>query len=338
MKASQDNSQSYKAYRVYQVGERVEGRLEAVTLPALAPGEVGVQVHYSSINFKDALGASGRGKIYKKFPITAGIDAAGVVAASADSRFQPGMEVLVTGCGFGESHDGGYTEYSQVPADWLLPLPAGLSLYEAMALGTAGFTSALCIQRLEDNGQTPAKGPFVVTGASGGVGSLAICMLARLGYEVVAVSGKAELKPYLLGLGASRVLSPEEVLREELRLLGSVAWGGAIDNVGGRILAALLARTQLWGNVASVGLAESAELHSSVMPFILRGVSLLGISSANCPYPLRQKLWQRLGGELKPAKLSEIAQHEVSLSELSRSFDAFLERRVVGRYVVNCRR
>jgi NADPH2:quinone reductase len=262
-----------------------------------------------------------------------GIDFAGEVASSADARFAPGQKVLVTGCGLSETHDGGYAEYARVQGDWVIPVPAGMTELDAMKLGTAGFTAALAIHQMERNGQTPANGPVVVTGATGGVGSLAINMLAGRGYEVVAVSGKTEAEPYLREIGAARVL-----LRQEIDLgskpMEKAAWAGAIDNLGGPVLTWLTRTVDQWGNIASVGLAGGHELVTTVMPFILRGVNLLGINSVLTPREMRLEVWRRLATDLRPAQLDRICTRIVGFDELPRQFDDFIQGRVTGRTVV----
>jgi NADPH2:quinone reductase len=325
-----------RAFRVHLQGSNLKYGLETLPLDSIEAGEVLIRVHYSSINYKDALGVTGKGKIFRKYPITPGIDAAGIIESSSDARFSPGQKVLVTGCGIGESRDGGYAEYIRVPAEWTVPLPENLSLQEAMMLGTAGFTAALSIERMEQNGQSPRKGTIVVTGASGGVGCLAISMLAQKGYQVCAVTGKKSQEAFLHSLGAHEVLAPEQLIVDTPKPLATSRWGGAIDNVGGPLLASILPELDLWANVACVGMAASSELVTSVMPFILRGVSVLGISSTNCPYPLRTKIWSRLASDLKPRHLGTIAQHEIALGELGEIFKKFLAREITGRYVVNC--
>lgn len=324
---------SFKAYRVFEEDGRVTGRLVSLHLDELDAGEVVIHSAYSSVNFKDALGATGRGKILKRFPMNGGIDVSGRVLVSASPRFKPGDEVVVTGCGLGENHDGGYSEVVRVPADWVVPLPSGLTLEEAMIFGTAGFTAALCVHRLQMNDQTPTKGPIVVTGASGGVGSMAVSMLASQGFEVIAVTGKTEQHGFLRELGAAQVCGVED-LKLGNRPLESARFGGAIDNVGGDVLAGLIPAINLWGNVASVGLASSPQLSTTVMPFILRGVSILGISSTNAPMPLRQKLWQRMASDLKPKSLHKIHTGTTSLNEMADVFAAMLERKTIGRTIV----
>ena len=326
----------FKAFRIDQRDGRIEAGFTDLSLDDLAPGKVTVRVQYSSINYKDALAATGKGKILRRFPLVGGIDLAGTVAHSSDRRYQKGDRVLVTGCGLGEDHDGGYAEYARVDGDWVIPIPEGLDAKRAMAIGTAGFTAALAIHRMEHNGQRPENGPVVVTGATGGVGSLAVNMLAGRGYEVVAVTGKADHAPYLKKLGAASVL-----LRQEIdygrRPLESIQWAGAIDNVGGEMLTWLTRTMGWWGNIASIGLAGSHELNTTVMPFILRGVNLLGINSMATPRKTRLAVWQRLATDLKPSKLNAIATRVVPFAELPGAFDDFLAGKVVGRTVVKIR-
>lgn len=327
---------SFKALRVYDEGGRVQPRLESVTLAELSAGEVVIHARYSSLNFKDALAVTGQGKILRRFPLVAGIDVAGTVHASDDPAFTVGEEVLVTGCGLGESHDGGYSEYVRVPADWVIRLPDGLSAREAMQLGTAGFTAALAIERLEQSGTHPACGPALVTGAGGGVGGLAIDILSKAGYEVTALTGRPEQAGYLRELGADEILSRQE-LDLGRRPLEQARWGAALDNLGGEVLTWLTRTMKPGCNIASIGLAAGPELETTVLPFILRGVSLLGINSVEVPRDLRERVWQRLGQELKPRHLDRIASHETSLEDLPEAAEALLARRVSGRYVVKIR-
>jgi acrylyl-CoA reductase (NADPH) len=323
----------FRAFRIYQAGGKVAGRVETLTLADLTPGEVVLRAAYSSINYKDALGATGAGKILTRFPLVGGVDVAGRVEASTDPHFKEGDPVLATGYDIGVGHDGGYAERVRLPAEWVVPLPEGLSLFEAMVLGTAGFTVALCIQRLEDNGQRPENSPIVVTGATGGVGSLAVDILSGLGYEVVALTGKDTEHEYLRALSARAVLD-RKTLDLGSRPLEKAQWAGAIDNVGGEVLAWLTRTVKPWGNIAAVGLAGGSEIHTTVMPFILRGVSLLGITSAGCPAALRYKLWPRLATDLRPPHLASIVTEVVELEDLPRVFAAMLEGRVRGRTVV----
>lgn len=325
------------ALRIHDSGGQPYAKLQQLSVDELSPGEVTIEVHYSGINYKDALAGSGKGRILKSFPLNGGIDASGIVIDSKDSRFQRGQEVLVNGCGIGESFDGGYSEVLRVPGDSVVPLPQGLSLKEAMILGTAGFTAALALHRMEQNGQKPELGPILVTGASGGVGSFAVQLFSQSGYEVHAVSGKHEAIRYLKNLGASQVIPPEE-LNLGSRPLEKVRYGGAVDNVGGELLSRVLACVQLWGNVASIGLAQSADLQTTVMPFILRGVSLLGASSNNCARDVRHQIWRDLGSKWRPKHIESIVSRTVGLKDLTEAFEDLLHRRVHGRILVEIRK
>jgi NADPH2:quinone reductase len=324
---------SFRAFRIHEIDRKIVSRFDNITLEDLSPGDVVVRVSCSDINYKDALAATGKGRILRRYPLVGGIDFAGEVANSADARFAPGQKVLVTGCGLSESHDGGYAEYARVQGDWVIPVPAGMTELDAMKLGTAGFTAALAIHQMERNGQKPANGPVVVTGATGGVGSLAINMLAGRGYDVVAVSGKKEAEPYLREIGATRVL-----LRQEIDLgskpMEKATWAGAIDNLGGPVLAWLTRTVDQWGNIASVGLAGGHELVTTVMPFILRGVNLLGINSVLTPREVRLEVWRRLDTDLRPAQLDRITTRVVGFDELPVQFDDYIQGRVTGRTVV----
>lgn len=323
----------FKAYRVYNEQGMIRGKLETVSLDQLSPGEVVLQAGYSSVNYKDALAATGAGKIMRRFPLIAGIDVAGKVISSEDPGFKEGDDVLVTGYDFGVAHDGGYSGIVRVPAEWVVRIPDGLTAFQAMAIGTAGFTVALCVQRLEDNNQSPDKGPFIVTGATGGVGMIAIDILSSLGYEVVALTGKLSREADLKALGAAEVLD-RHTLKLDGPPLEKSQWGGAIDNVGGDILAWLTRTVAPWGNIASVGLAGGSELHTTVMPFILRGVSLIGITSSGCPTKLRHKLWQRLATDLKPKHLDRIVTRIAGMEELPEIFANMLAGKSSGRTVI----
>lgn len=329
--------ETFKALRVIEEQGAIRSVLAEATIDELGAGEVVVRNAYSSVNYKDALAATGAGKIMKRFPLVGGVDVAGRVESSSDSRFKPGDPVLVTGYGFGVDHDGGYAAYSRVPADWVVPLPKGLGPFQAMALGTAGFTAALSILRLEHNGLTPGSGPVIVTGATGGVGSLAVDMLAGKGYEVVALSGKEDKADYLKELGAARVLSRHGLEMGEKPLEKS-QWAGAVDTVGGKVLSWLTRTMQYQGVIASCGLAAGIELNTTVMPFILRGVALLGIDSVQCPMPQRLDVWRRLAGDLKPLHMEEIVSRVVGLEELPEVFGDFLAGAVTGRIVVDLSR
>lgn len=323
----------FRAFRIHDEGGTIAARFETITLNDLAAGEVVIKVSHSTINYKDALAATGAGKILRRYPLVGGIDLAGEIVASSDPAFAAGQQVLVTGCGLSETHDGGYAQYARVKADWVIPIPAGLDAFQCMAIGTAGFTAALAIHRMEQNDQRPQAGEVVVTGATGGVGSLAVDMLAGRGYSVVAVTGKAASAPYLQEIGAARVL-----LREQIDLgsrpLEQACWAGAIDNVGGELLAWLTRTTQVFGNIASIGMAGGMELNTTVMPFILRGVSLLGINSVFTPRALRLAVWQRLASDLRPRHLDRIVTRTITFEELPGAFQAYLEGGVTGRTVV----
>jgi len=323
----------FRAFRIHSEGGKIAARFEEIGLDDLAPGEVVIRVTHSGINYKDALAATGAGKILRRYPLVGGIDLAGTVESSSDARFGPGAAVLVTGCGLSETHDGGYAQLARVPGDWVIPLPRGLDAFTAMALGTAGFTAALAIHRMEQNGQEPGGGPIAVTGASGGVGSIAIDMLSARGYRVVALSGKAAAVPYLKELGASEVL-----LRAGLELgsrpLENVRFGGAIDNLGGETLGWLTRTVDFWGNIASIGLASGAELSTTVMPFILRGVALLGINSSATRRDMRLAVWQRIAGDLRPRHLERIVTRTIAFDELPTAFPDYIAGRVTGRTVV----
>ena len=328
---------SFNAFRIHENTDgTVRAGLEELALDDLSPGEVVVRSRYSSVNYKDALAATGKGKILHRFPLVGGVDVAGEVMSSVDARFHEGDQVLVTGCGLGESHDGGFSEVVRVPADWVVPLPGGMSLRAAMVLGTAGFTAALAIDRLEQNDLHPGQGPVVVTGASGGVGSVAIDLLSGRGYEVVALSRKPEANDYLHLLGAADVLDTKEVKASD-KPLEAARWAGAIDNVGGELLGWLTRTVRPWGSIASIGLAGGVALHTTVMPFILRGVSILGITSANCPMDRRRKVWNRLVTDLKPGHLDKIVAGTVTLDELSGVFEKVLSGQHRGRYLVDLR-
>ena len=322
----------FRAYRIFEEDGRSAGRFVDLSLDDLDPGEVVIRVHYSSVNYKDALAATGAGKVVRRFPCVGGVDAAGVVENSSDARFRAGDEVVVTGYGMGVDHDGGFAEYVRVPADWVVPLPQGLTLFDAMAIGTAGFAAALSIHRLEQNELRPENGRVIVTGATGGVASLAIQMLAQLGYHVVALTGKDSEHEYLKLLGAAEILPRRELVRGS-RPLEKAQWAGALDAVGGETLAWLTRTMQQDGVIASFGNAGGIELHTTVMPFILRGVRLIGIDSAATAMPLRRAIWQRLTADLRPRLLAQVA-HAVPFAELPQVFPQMLQGRLRGRTVV----
>jgi len=324
---------SFRAFRVHQEDGRIRAAFDDLQLEDLSPGAVLIKAAYSGINFKDALAATGKGKILHRYPLVGGIDVSGTVLTSDDPTFAPGDPVLVCGCGLSEDRDGGYAEFVRVPADAVVRLPQGLSLRAAMALGTAGFTAALAVQRMEDNGQRPDRGPILINGATGGVGSFAIGMFRGLGYEVTAVSGKAAQHDYLRALGATEILSRHD-LEYGKRPLERAVWGGAVDNVGGEMLAWLTRTVRPWGNIASIGLVGGIGLDTTVMPFILRGISLLGINSVLCPVSVRDAVWVRLASDLRPMVLDRIVTREIPLAQLPTVFDEYIAGDVVGRTVV----
>jgi NADPH2:quinone reductase len=326
-------AERFRAFRIHEEDKKIVARFDDITLDDLAAGEVVVRVRFSGINYKDALAATGAGKILRKYPLVGGIDLAGDVVTSSDARFRAGDRILVTGCDLSETLDGGYAEYARLHADSVIAIPSGLDEFQAMALGTAGFTAALALHRMEQNGQIPGQGPIVVTGASGGVGSIALDMLASRGYESVAVSGKPEADAYLKSLGASRVLRRQEI-NPGARPLETAQFGGAIDAVGGELLAWLTRTVKYGGNIASVGMAGSAELKTTVMPFILRAVNLLGINSSATPRDLRIAVWQRIATDLKPRHLDRIVSKTIPLAELPGAFEPYLKGAVTGRTVV----
>ena len=324
----------FKAFVIDQDENRkVVSRMGTLAAEQLDAGEVTIRVHYSSINYKDALAATGAGKIIRRFPCVGGIDLCGEVVDSADARFAPGDKVIATSFDIGVAHHGGYAEYARVPAGWVVPLPAGLDLFEAMALGTAGFTAALGIVRMEDNGLAPANGPVIVTGATGGVGALAIDMLAQLGYHVVALTGKEAESDYLKMLGATEILLRSTIDFDKVRPLEAARWAGAVDNVGGQILHWVLATMKQAGTVASIGNAASFNIDTTVFPLILRGVSLLGVDSGYMGFPTRQRVWDRLATDLKPRHLAAITR-TIAFDDLPAAFDDFIHGRVKGRTVV----
>jgi acrylyl-CoA reductase (NADPH) len=325
-------SDSFHAFRIHNDANGYRSVIENIGLQDLNPGEVVIKAAYSSVNFKDALAGTGQGKILRKFPLVGGIDVAGHVVASSDPAIKEGDAVLVTGSGLSETRDGGYGGYARVEAQWTIPLPSGLSLRDSMILGTAGFTAALALLRMSENRQAPALGPLAVTGATGGVGSLAVDIFSKAGYEVHAISGKTAHADYLRAIGASQVLAREALATT--RPLESTRFGGGLDNVGGAMLASLLAQTVPYGNVASAGLAASHDLPATVMPFIIRGVSLLGVASAGTARGIREEVWRRLAGDWKPAHLEHICTREVTLQQLPEVFATMLAGGSVGRTLV----
>ncbi len=326
--------QSFKAFRIHKKDKTIDARFEHIGIDDLTSGEVVIKVSYSDINYKDALAATGKGAILRTYPLVGGIDLSGRVVESEDPSFKPGDPVVVCGANLSETEDGGYAEFARVKKDAVVPLPDTLSLREAMGVGTAGFTAALAIHRMEQNGQTPERGPIVVTGATGGVGSIAIDMLASKGYEVLAFTGKTDQAEYLKSLGATDLISRKDQDFGK-RPMEKALWGGAIDNVGGETLTWLTRTTAPWGNIASIGLAGGIELNTTVMPFILRGVSLLGINSVILTGEQRREIWQRIATDLKPTHLDQIITGETSFDDLPQAFDPYIEGAVTGRTIVN---
>ena len=323
---------TFNAFRIHSDAAGYRSGVESITLDDLNPGEVVIKAAYSSVNYKDALAGTGKGKILRRFPLVGGIDVAGHVVASTDKAFKEGDAVLVTGSGLSETRDGGYAQYARLDSEWVIPLPAGLDLRDSMVLGTAGFTAALALFRMIENRQTPAMGPLAVTGATGGVGSLAVDIFSSAGFDVHAISGKADQAAYLRALGASEVLGREALATR--RPMETARFGGGLDNVGGPMLASLIAQTTPYGNVASAGLAATAELPMTVMPFIIRGVSLLGVASAGTARDVRGEIWRRLASDWKPRQLQKICTREATLDELPEVFDTMLAGGSLGRTLV----
>ncbi len=322
----------FPAFRIHSDATGYRSGIESIALDALSPGEIVIKTVYSSVNYKDALAGTGEGKILRRFPLVGGIDVAGHVVQSRDSAFKEGDAVLCTGCGLSETRDGGYAAYARLESQWAIPLPAGLTLRESMILGTAGFTAGLALLRLQDNRQHPGLGPLAVTGATGGVGSLAIAIFSKAGYMVHAISGKADQADWLRSLGAAEVLGRDALA--STKPMDAARFGGGLDNVGGPMLHALLAHTAPYGNIATAGLAATHQLTTTVMPFIIRGVSLLGIASAGTARDLRDEVWRRLSSDWKPARLGDIATRAVSLEGLPTVFAEMLAGDSRGRTLV----
>jgi putative YhdH/YhfP family quinone oxidoreductase len=328
--------EKFKAYRLTETPEKkIRAEFVDCTLDDLDPGAVVVRVAYSDVNYKDALAATGKGRILRRASCIGGIDFSGTVVSSTDARFAKGDAVLGVGYDLGVSHHGGYSQYARVPADWLVKLPQGMSLWEAMAFGTAGFTAGIGIVRMEENRLKPGNGPVIVSGATGGVGSIALSCLSRLGYHVAALTGKESESDWLKKLGAKEVLLRQSLNLEKVKPLDKATWAGAVDSLGGPVLAWILATMKDNGTVASIGLAQSAEIHAWVMPFILRGVCLLGINSGeSVPPEVRATVWRRLGGDMKPPHLAQMAR-TIAFSALPTVFDDFINARVARRIVVD---
>ncbi len=326
----------FTAYKLSETPDKkMRGEFVDYTIDQLDPGDVLVRVAYSSVNYKDALAATGKGKILRRPACVGGIDFAGTVVSSSDPRFKQGDAVLTaSGEYVGVSSDGGYSSYTRVQGDWIAKVPKGLSLWEAMAFGTAGYTAGIAVVRMEHEGLRPESGPVIVNGATGGVGSIAIAALAKLGYHVVALTGKESEADWLKKLGAKEILLRQSLNLDKIRPLDKATWAGAVDNLGGPVLAWLAATMKENGVIASIGLAASASLNTTVMPFILRGVRLLGINSGGSSNDIRDRVWQRLATDLKPPLLKEMAR-TIPLRELPGVFDDFINARVSRRVVVD---
>ena len=325
---------AFRAFRIDERDGKIVAEIQELSIDDLTEGDIVIKVSHSTINYKDALAATGAGRILRRFPLNGGIDLAGTVVSSEDAQLQPGTEVLVNGCGLSETADGGYSEYARVDSASVVPVPEGMTPRQAMQIGTAGYTAALAIHRMEQNGQLPENGPVVVTGATGGVGSIAIDMLDGRGYETVAVTGKGDAEAYLKGIGATRIL-----LRDQIdfgkRPMEKMQWAGAIDNLGGDYLTWLTRTMGYGGNIAAIGLAASLALNTTVLPFILRAVNLLGINSVETPRELRLAVWSRIGADLMPRNLDTIASRSIGIDELPGAFQAYIDGTVTGRTVVN---
>ncbi len=319
--------------RNQEVDGKVSANVERISTADLPPGDVLIRVAYSSLNYKDALATQAHPGVVRSLPHIPGIDCAGTVAESSSPNFNPGDEVLVTGYDLGAGHWGGFSEFVRVPADWIVPLPKGLTVRDAMIYGTAGFTAAQCVTAIVERGIEPERGPVVVTGATGGVGSLSVAILAKLGYEVEAVTGKAEHHDWLRKLGAKKMLGRDDVDDKTDRPLLAARWAAAVDTVGGNPLATLLRAVDYRGCVAACGLVAGMNFNTSVYPFILRGITLAGIDSAKCPRPERMQMWEKLSRAWKISQLDEIAD-EITFDELPDRVEKILAGKIVGRTIV----
>lgn len=323
----------FKAFLIEEAEEGVTSSFKTIDTADLDPGEVLIKTAYSSVNFKDALAATGAGKIIRRFPCVGGIDLSGVVVESSSDEFKVGQEVIATSYDIGVAHHGGYAEYCRVPAKWVVPMPAGLDLFSSMALGTAGFTAGLAVERMEHNGLNPDAGPVLVNGATGGVGGIAIDILSALGYDVTAMTGKPDQSDYLKSLGAAEILDTASLDLAKIRPLGRETWAGVVDNLGGDILSWLASTVKVGGAIASIGLAASFKFNTTVMPYILRGVTLAGIDSVNAEMEVRRKVWGRLATDMKPKNLDKIVT-TVAFDDLPATFEAVMQAKMRGRSVV----
>lgn len=329
-----NREKKFKALEIIELEGKFFRKIIEKKIGNLPDGEMLVRVQYSSLNYKDALSATGNRGVTGKYPHTPGIDAAGIVEESSSVEFKPGDEVIVTGYDLGMNTPGGYGQYISVPAEWIVKLPEGMSLKESMIYGTAGFTAGFALEKLRAAGLTADSGEVLVTGATGGVGSLAVAIAAKAGYKVAAATGKSDKADYLKSLGANKILRREEVDDKSGRALLPTRWAGVIDTVGGNILCTAIKSTKYNCSVVACGLTQSSELNSTVYPFILRGVNLLGLSSSHCQMELRTKIWNKLASTWKPDALNQIYT-ECSLEELSGKIDLILEGKITGRVVVN---
>ena len=327
--------EKFKAYKLTEVDRKIRAEFVECTLDELDPGELVVRVAYSDVNYKDALAATGKGRILRRASCIGGIDLAGTVVSSADGRFAKGDAVLAVGKDLGVAHHGGYAEYARIPAGWAVKLPKGMTLWDAMAFGTAGFTAGLAVMRMEHNGLKPANGPVVVNGATGGVGSIALAALAKLGYAVTAMTGKESEAGWLKQLGAKEILLRQSLDLTKIKPLDKATWAGAVDNLGGDVLAWMASTMKFNGTIASIGLAASPNLNTTVLPFILRGVSLLGVNSTDCPTPEQERaVWQRLATDMRPPMLKDMAR-TVPFADLPKVFGDFIDAKVTRRVVVD---
>ncbi|HZG73754.1 MAG TPA: acryloyl-CoA reductase [Chondromyces sp.] len=327
-------SNPFRALMVNKTEDDFSLDIQQLTSADLPDGDVLIKVAYSSVNYKDGLASIPNGKIVTSYPFVPGIDLSGTVVESKDPRFKEGDQIIATSYEIGVSHYGGYSEYARISGDWIVPLPDGLTLEEAMIFGTAGFTAALSIHRLEENGLTPDKGAVLVTGATGGVGSMAVAMLAKLGYEVTASTGKESEHAFLKKLGAKQIISRGEVLGEKVRPLDKQLWAGAVDPVGGESLAAVLSKLKYNGSAAVSGLTGGTNVPATVFPFILRGINLLGIDSVFCPMDTRKVIWDRMANDLKPTDVLHTIKHEITLDGLPEALSTILQGQSRGRVIV----
>jgi acrylyl-CoA reductase (NADPH) len=329
--------ENFRAFTVYEKNGKFAGKISTKSIQELPPGDVLIEVEYSALNYKDALSARGNKGITRQYPHTPGIDAAGIVVESAHKKFKKNDEVIVTGFDLGMNTAGGYGQYIRVSASWVVKKPKELSLKESMIIGTAGLTSALALSKMEFNGLNSSLGEILVTGASGGVGTLAVSILSNAGYDVIAATGKKESYDFLKEIGAKKIIDRQEIIDQSGKPLLKKKWKGVIDTVGGKILEDALKQTDHDGVVAVCGNAASPELNITVFPFILRGVSLIGIDSAHCPVSIREKLWKKLANEWKPKKINDIYE-EISLEELNEKIELILRGKIIGRILINLKK